>query len=362
MSKDINEYLPMPVRNFMAFRTPQRLALYRMLSALIKGRTPIDVCLRHLYDRKNAKKRPDAYIIKKWLRKMDSGEAFHDAIKDEVPAQERILIACGSQSDSLADGIDQAINATTGVQKIQGVLKSGLAQPVFLMIIVCFMLIGFAKYMAPDFAKMLPEAQWSGYSGALLKSSRYIESLWPYMVTAIVCLVIAFLRSLTRWTGKTRDKVDKFFPYSIYKSYNSSSFLIALSGLLRSGIPLDSALKRIMSNSSAWMKWHIRKMLINMERGEDMGNAMDTGLIDDETTDQLYIYAKSADFSKALKELGEQAIDNGIESITKQTAVGKIVALFCVGASVLWIQLSMLDLQTKLSASTGAPTQNAQPK
>lgn len=357
MAIDLNEKLPLFIRNFMAFRTPQRLALYKMLSSLIKGSTPIDVCLRHLYDRKKEKNRPDTYIIKKWLGRMDQGEPFHSAIADEVPAQERVLIACGSMSDDLAGGIDQAIGATNGIRKIQAVLRNGLAQPIFLMLIVCLMLIGFAKYMAPDFAKMLPESQWVGYSGALLKSSKYIDGYWPYMAGILAIMIVIFLRSLTRWTGPTRHKVDKFFPYSIYRSYNSSSFLIALSGLLKSGVPIDGALRRIMDNSSSWMRWHIRKMLINMERGEDPGRAMDTGLIDDDTTDQLYIYAKSADFSAALKDLGEQAIESGIDSISKQTAIGKTVALFCVGGCVLWIQLSMLDLQTKLSASTGGNTQ-----
>lgn len=351
---DINEMLPAGVRNFMMFGVSQRLSLYKMLSALIRGSVPIDVCLRHLYERKAKMKRPDAYILKKWLSRMDRGDPFHEAIKDEVPAQERVLIAAGSMADSLADGIDQAIKATQGSQKIKGALKGGLSQPIALMIAVMGILIGFSKYMAPDFAKMLPEDQWTGGSGMLLKVAQRIEIIWPYLIIAIITIVVVFVRSLPKWIGKTRSKLDNYFPYSIYRSYTSASFLIALSSLLKSGTPLDGALKRIKLQSAPWLSWHISIMLRNMDRGLDPGTAMDTGLIDPVTTDQLYIYAKSADFSQSLKDIGEQAIEQGIETITAQAQVGKIISLICVGVIVSWIQVSLLDLQSKMSAPQNA--------
>ena len=40
------------------------------------------------------------------------------------------------------------------------------------------------------------------------------------------------MRSLPRWTGPLRVKFDKFLPWSIYKLYNGTGFLIALKGFV----------------------------------------------------------------------------------------------------------------------------------
>lgn len=349
MSASFYAALPRVVSNAMLFGLKQRLALYEMLGSLVKGGVPIDVALRRLYERKAAKNRPESFILRKWLTKMDHGMPFHDAIKDEVPAAEQVLIIAGGMSDDLHGGLAQAVRATKGAQEIKNVLIGGMSQPAFLMLAVFGVLIGFAKYMAPEFSQMLPEARWAGYSGMLLRVSQFVASWWVVVMAAIAAVVSLFFWSLPRWTGPVRGSLDHRLPYSVYRSYSAATFLIALSALLRAGIPLDGALKRIRANSSPWQAAHVGKMLRKMENGSDPGTAMDTGLVDDATSDQLYIYSKSVDFSAALKDIGEDAIVQGVASIRSQTGFAKLVALVCVGAMVSWIQLSLFDLEQRFA-------------
>lgn len=346
--------LPESVRAFFHFGKTERIDFYEMLSALIKSGVPLDSCLRRLYERKDEKKRSDAWILKKWISQMDQGVKFHDAIKDEIPSQERILLAVGTMSngdtkESMGNCLDQVISATKGAHEIQNVLKTGLTYPLVLFVALMIIIIGFATGLAPEFARMLPESSWTGSSGLLLTVSKHVASIWPYFIFMVVVLTGLIFWSLPRWTGKWRERMSWFPPYAIYRSYVSSIFLIALASMLNTGTPLDAALKKILKNASPYLSFHLIKMVNKMGEGVPSGDALETGLIDDVTADQLYVFSRTIDFSKALKSLGERALKQGTKAIILQTGFVRQLGVFGVGMMICWIYVSTYDLNEKLA-------------
>lgn len=349
MSDKFYEAMPMGVINAMMFGLPQRLEMYEMLASLTKGGTPIDAAIRRLWERKSAKKKSEAFLLNLWHQKMKRGLPFSKAIEENVPSSELALISAGEMSDDLRSGLLQAIDAARGARDIKAALVSNMSQPCFLLLAVFFTLFGFSKYMAPDFAKMLREDQMTGSTGELMRVSKLLVVWWPLIVGVVGAIGGTFAWSLPRWTGAIRNKVDDFIPYSIYRSYTAATFMLALSALLKSDIPLDSALRRIKGNAPPWLKEHIGHMLQRMVKGIDAGTSLDTGLLDSKMSDQLYVYAQSPDFGAAIKEMGDIAIKNGIKTIQAQAGIGKLVALVMIGATVSWIQLSLFDIEQKIS-------------
>ena len=220
-------------------------------------------------------------------------------------------------------------------------------------------LIAFSKYMAPDIIRMVPEDHWSGYSGSALRVSRIVAATWIYVSVLVVAGISALIWSLPRWTGDTRDFVDKLPFFAIYRSYNSAAFMIALSSLLNSGIPIDSALARIKTNVSPWMASHINRMLSRMINGVSYGIALDTGLLDDRIADKIKILAKSKNLSKSMKNIGEDALIDGLQSIERKTAVASVIGMVLAGSIIGWLVLAQIDLQSKLGQQSTNVVQTA---
>ncbi len=330
-----------------------RLSIYEMLLSMVSDGLPLDACLRRLHERKASRKRPEALILARWANEMANGKRFSEAIVGDVPAQELVLIAAGERANDLAAGLEQAVVVTKARQKMTAAVIAGIAYPAMLLAMLAFMLIGYSLKLAPEMAKMLPPAEWGGAGSALYRLSEFVATGWHWSLAGMAVLAIGVMVSLGRWTGRGRGWLDRLPPWSIYRTYSGATFLIALSALLRSGVALADAMKYLRANASPWVSGHLALMQSRVRAGNDYGEAMNTGLLDDETSDQVMIYAQVSNFDQAILSIGARSIERGIKRIDSQFGVVRNICLVLIGVSIAWIYSTNLDVQQKIASRAG---------
>lgn len=338
-----------------AFGSKLRLHTYANLYRMQNNGLPIDASLERLLERKTARNRPERIVIKAWHDGMKQGRTFAESIRDFVPATELVLISAGERSGNLGLGIEQAHRVTTAAQQMRKVLVARLTMPAILFVMLGALIVGFSTKMAPEFAKTLPPSEWSASGQALYAFSSFVKSFWLHCAGGVIAIVGTVAYSLPRWTGPIRGKFDRIPPWSIYRSYISATFMIALSALMTAGVPLSDAIKYIRANASDWTKSHLAVMVNRIRAGDDYGEAMDTGLLDEETSDNVMIYSKIADFNKAILDVGNQVIDDAIERITIQAAVANTVSTLFIGLMLAWIITVMQDVTQRASQQSSNP-------
>ena len=254
-------------------------------------------------------------------------------------------------------GLNEAVVLSMAASKNKSAIIGGVAFPIALIGMLMGMLIMFETSMVPVFSDLMKIEKWPG-------SARLLHSIAGFVYTKLYIIlvvlgIVGFIigKTMGTWIKPPRHIFDKLPPWNIYRSYQASSFLIALSSLMKAGVPAYDALKTMTKNSSPWMKAHLARMMNSMSMGGgNMGRALDTGLLDDETAGDVQDYSRLGSFSDAIYILGSRSLEQGIKLIEERMGLVKNLLLIMVAGSIIWIYFASFGLQVAIADSMGKPT------
>lgn len=338
------------VRIKMKFGLTNRISLYERLAAFLEAGIPVFDALDSVRSRMEKRKDIRHLMIGRWLTVMRDGTRFSEAIKSWVPSAEYMLISSGERGDGLVQGLKEATRLSTAASKIKKAIFMGAAMPALLTVMLAAMIAGFDIYMAPVFKNLLSVNRWPDGAQMLYGISHFIVSYWLFVLGGIAAASFAISSTINVWTGRSREIADNLPPWSIYKNYQASSFLIGLASMMKAGVALNDALKAINNNASPWMRVHIEQMLASLKMGgANYGDALDTGLFDEETTGDIIDYSRLSSFETAIYVIGERMVELGVEKTNEKMAVAKNLMLFLVAGTVFWIYYTSYTLQTVIA-------------
>lgn len=340
----------------------QRAKFYEKVASLVRDGQPFDAVLRIMQARMVANGRPFGYVIGKWLNVLQEGRPFAEAIKGSAPNTEAIILAAGEESGDLAGALEQAaMVALTGHQLIK-TLRTALTMPVVQLIILAVVMIGFSNKVAPTLEKSAPLWAMQPSHRAFFEFAGDVRQWWMLVVPLTIGLIVAMLASMPVYAGSMRKYLDRIPPWSIYRVYTSSTFMISLAALIQAGKPIEASIRFIRANSSPWMKTHLTEMISRLNLGQDQGDALDVGLFGDDLADTIAIYAKSSSFQQSMKSVAAEALKTAIVDIEAKSAVAKTMATILLGVTIGWMFDSTMgigDAAKKAQDMRGQPTQTA---
>jgi type II secretory pathway component PulF len=333
------------------FGVSKRINFYERLMSYVEEGYPIVDTLKKFKFRYDKNKDFRGKIIAIWIEKMNRGASFTKAIKGWVPETELSLISAGESGQGISIGLKEAIRFTLASRKIKNTIISGSAYPLLLLVIVLGAISGFAKYMAPTFLTIIPLARWPDDARNLYSISSFVVNDWMYLLTALVAVTFVISYTMARWSSVVRRKVfDKIPPWSIYKSYNNSAFLINLSSTMKSGVSLNDSIKNMSSNAGPWFNFYLKKMLLNLRKGgKNYGEHLDVGFLDQETAGDVIDYSELGKFEKAIYSIGEQNIEKSVVRIQAQMAIVRGIMLFVIAFTISSIYSTSVSLNTAAS-------------
>lgn len=333
----------------------KRTSMYEKIAAFLSEKNSLNDSLVKIRNRYAQRKDFRAHILSDWIRSVEQGSKFSTAINKWVPTNEMMLIEAGERGGSLPTGLKEASTVSKAAFATQTAIVSALAMPVFLCVLLALLLSLFQAKIAPIFKELLPLNRWPDIAKSLdtVSGFLYNNSILLIIVFAVVATVV--MKTMGSWIRPPRHIFDRLPPWSLYRSYQASSFLIALSSLLHAGIPAFEALQIIERNASPWMKVHLGRMMGTMSLGGgNMGRALDTGLLDDETAGDVQDYSDLGSFTDTIYVIGAKAVEDGIKVIKSRMAVVQIMLLVFVTVSILWIYGASYALQSAITDYQGS--------
>lgn len=336
------------------FTLSRRIGMYEKIGAFLEARIDLVSSLRAIRDRYAERKDSRAAIMSEWIRDLDNGKKFADSIAPWIPSSELMLIEAGERGGGLEAGLREAVVLSSASSKNKSAIIQGVAFPIALVGMLMGMLCMFQIKMAPVFRDLMKPEKWPDSARLLDKISGFVyHDMW---IVLGVLGVMAFLigKTMPTWTRNPRPIFDKLPPWNIYRSYQASSFLIALSSLMKAGVPVYDALTAMDKNASPWMRVHLNKMMVTMSLGGgNMGRALDTGMLDIETAGDVQDYSRLGSFSEAIYILGGRSLEAGIRIIQQRMGIIKNLLLVMVAGSIIWIYYASFGLQTAIADSMG---------
>lgn len=342
----------------LAWSVTERVRLYEILGRFVDQSIPLDDGLAKMLARTNRPRglfkraHPMRHVYHRWLTGLRAGKAFTDpsVAGNDLPPGELIMIMMGQQTQRVGEGFARARFVADVVRRMKTALVGALTYPVILLLMAAGFLTGIAFKFGPQMLQMTddPVETWPWLSRTLYGLSVFVKDYGLWLAVVFVAATAASLWSLSRWhqtLPRLRRFVDHWVPpWSIYREYNASSFLIALGEMVKSTTPVDEAIARVISISAPWMQWHLRRILARVRRGDDPGQSFDTGLLSDETLGYIEDFNSAGGLDSALSVVGAESVEASIARVRAGAMVIGNVGLVVVASLILLIYGGMIAL------------------
>ena len=348
----------LPVDKWLKFKLglTARITIYERLEAYVREGFPVYDSLLKFKTRYDKKKDFRAKIINVWLENLKHGLSLSQSIEGWIPDAELNLISAGEAGAGLENGLAEATRFAKSAQQIKSTIIGGAAYPLVLLAVVLGFIAMFSLQMAPTYLSILPLERWPDLGKGLYSFSKFLVTYWYIMIGSMIALSVVIAKTIGTWTGPTREFFDKIPPWSVYKVYQASAFLISLASMMKSGTPLNDGIKKIKSTSSPWVAEYMDDMLRNLRRGgKNFGQHLDVGLLDEETAGDVIDYSElGGAFEEAVYSIGEKNLANSVQKINLRMGLVRNLMIVLVGVTVGVIYYTSIELNSAVAESAGS--------
>ena len=337
----------------------KRLKLYRKLAALLRNRfslmNALDMIYNGLSEEGTKPNEPMAVAVGAWGRSLQEGHPFSDCLKGWAPSRERLMLSVGDVSD-LESALLNLIKVTEGSTRMIRPIVSAVAYPAFLLMMSVVIMYAIGVYMVPPMLDAAPNTIWTGTAKSLINLSAWIQNNWPIAFAFLPTVGGIIYFTIGIWTGKLRVKFDRCPPWSLYKIFTGITWLLALSALVKGGVPVSVALTSLRKDSSKYLRERIDGALFYIKNGDNLGQALyQSGFEfpDKQIIADLKIYSELDNFEEALDKLANEWLEESVYMIEQRAEIMNMFALLSVSGIIAWAVFGTFDMQDQITSSMG---------
>jgi len=336
-----------------------RLKIYRKIASLLRNRFSLMDALDMLYDGlTNGGKHtgePMAIALASWGHSLQNGAPFSDALKGWAPDRERLMLSVGDVSN-LENALLNLIKVSEGSTKMIRPIVSAIAYPSFLFMMSVVIVWAIGVYMVPPMLEAVPGLNWVGTARTLVDLSDWIQKNWLFAFAIFPVTALIIYSTISIWTGKIRAAFDNIPPWSLYRIFVGITWLLALSALVKGGVPVSIALQSLKRDASRYLIERIDAALSFIKNGDNLGQALNkTGLQfpDKEIIADLKIYSELDNFEEALENLANNWLEESVYMIEQKAGILNMVAILTVAAIIAWAVFGVFDMQDQITSAMG---------
>lgn len=342
-------------RERLDFTLGNRMDFYeRLASQIEQGWRPKDAILAMInqYERinvHNSSRRMLDTIIQSFERHRD---ALDSALAPYIPISELMLISAGIKRNEVAEGFRSAAELTQRVGKFRKQAVQKMTYPLVLYGIGVVLFVG-GYFTLDNYTKFSAVSEWDDGARWFYGVAGFIVNQWLWIILVLLFLGVAAYKlmvtvpvepRLYALYKRYRPFIDRLPPFSVYKLFTAFSFLAALSGLLRAGVPPKDSLIQISEHASPFLNDHIDEMLAELTDRPPGEAVTGTGLMTTDAQMSIAIIAQTKDFSLAVEMAASRSIETAESQLSAALNVLVLLAWIVAGTAVAWSSISQFSV------------------
>lgn len=334
----------------------RQMLLLRMAVAVKGGMTPED-CLDAIADAEEHNNREaHAFIYKQVEGKLRSGEfAVHEALDSITTVDDRCFLYAEDKVKDLGTLLQLAYDTSIRREKLVSAIAKPFTMPLYLLVMTCGILIVGGTVMLPNFTTLLPIKEWEYPSRVVYSIGQFLLKYWPVFALCLVAVLGWVSWSMANLTNEFRNRyLDRVFPWSVYKSLQSSSFILNLAAMFKAKVPILDAVKGYEHVSAPYASSFanlMRRRLESEQTASDM-HALDVGFIDRNTMDSMRILNNKLPTDAVISTIGEAAFELlAAEVTTNASRISRLVTLV-LAAFLLFSLYGMMSVIPAVTEKT----------
>ncbi|MFI4956240.1 MAG: type II secretion system F family protein [Gammaproteobacteria bacterium] len=338
------------LRTFV-FTHTRRVNLYRNLEMITGSGVSLNETIRLLAS-KFRKHMPHSFmplIMDEWLKAMAQGKPFVQALAPWAPGWEMLLLRAGGTAQ-MTHMFKYVAELSNNIVRLKSGLVSAIRYPMFALLMLFALMYVFSYYVIPSLSTFLSPDKWPPVTKSLFEFTRAFTENIVWVILSVAGLVALIIRSMSQLrAGPARRILNKIPPWSIYKQFHGSIFLLSLASLLRSGVSISQALDMIRSGSSPYVASLLIVMQAKLQAGRPAGEAIQSELFDTETQINLEVYADADKLEDGIQVLAQEQLEAQILKLALAAKMmGNAILLLVVGF-IAWNYMGLIALQSSMA-------------
>lgn len=265
------------------------------------------------------KNQPYSSLLKKTLEKVESdlyeGLMLSESMKKYpkvFPSFFTSMVFVGETSGKLGEVLISVAGYYTRERKNKNKLKSALAYPIVLLIMMVGVLVAMMHFVIPTFIRSFSamEIEMPALTTFLFNLSIFFRKYWQYLFLAIVGIFgLIYLLSKTKKGRLFFDKLKITLP--IFKKINmaifTSKLVQSLGLLLGSGLDIVSSLNCIEQTiDNQYLKKQFSRVILDVKKGIPLSNAIELEMnLSSIVTQMIAVGEKTGKTDKMLLQTNE---------------------------------------------------------
>ncbi len=309
---------------------------------ILRSGVPISRTVQLIADKTTDK--PLRRILKKVASDVEAGRSvaasFAERGEKLLPTTFIETIRAGEESGSLDRAFASMAESYDKSNKMAGKVRSALAYPIFVLVIAVIVVIVLMVKVVPTFTAMFEElgTELPLMTRMLIGISHFFQRGWPYMLGAVVAIVLFFKIYGNTETGRLNlAKLKLKLPVlgNIQSLNAASQFANTMTTMLGAGLPLTRAVSitaKVITNY--YISQEVGKLSGKLEEGKALGASLrESGCMPDILTDMTAVGEETGEMEDTLRTIGEY-YDNELMMAT-DAAVKKLEPTLLVGLAIV---------------------------
>lgn len=329
------------------FNLKKRLEFYRVIRNFTTNGISVQSSLKQylLMLRKYSKDDGMMFVCNDLLQMMSNGVRFERAMSRWIPEEELAIIE--NASKDMARACDVVTIFAENMMQIKNALVQSLTYPIAMVFILIICLMGFALYMVPMMEQVSPHSHWPPMAQSLYSLSSFIKDSWDVLLATVVIVGGFSIWSLSKLTMPgLRKALDFLPPWSIYKPYTSTSFLIALSSLIKSGSSFHNAVRKMGETASPYLMFYLSRIMKRLSAGSNFGDSLVVGLFEGNLLISLAVFAATNRLEQGIQYLADENLEEQRLVFIKKGRVLGYALMILVAGVIGWVMLSLYGIQS----------------
>ena len=253
----------------------RRTEVYHLVAGLLAARLDLPVALEAVASASEARGAAgEAAAVRAWNRAL-AGARFAEEMALWAPPSEAVVFEAYGLGRS---GPEALFRGAARIAELKGMLVGAILRAVGMPVVLVVMLLGLmwgaGGHMLPDLLAAAASDRRAWYSDAMVLLCTGLYGAALPLAAGAVAAAAAVWVSVLRWTGPGRAALDRFPPWSLYRTVTGASFLLSAIELVRAGVDLtDEALARLRDGGSRYAASRIEAIRRQMAAGLAFGKA-----------------------------------------------------------------------------------------
>lgn len=312
------------------------------------------------------KNQPYSNLLKKTLEKVEDdlyeGMMLSESMKKYpkvFPKFFASMIYVGETSGKLSEVLISVANYYTRERKNKNKLRSALAYPIVLFVMMIAVMVVMLHFVIPSFISSFSamDIEMPGLTMFLFNMSLFFRSNWQYIgLTIVIIIALIYMYSKTKRGRTFLDKCKVTLP--VFKKINmaifTSQFVQSLGLLLSSGLDIVTALEAINNTiNNKYLEAQFERVILDVKKGIPLSTAISLEMkLSSVVTEMIAVGEKTGKTDKMLLQTNDyfdQEVEKALNIISTTiqpillAILGGFIALMFVA-----IYLPILNMITSI--------------